>query len=125
MCRPCIRSDGRAAGIAKASRCCAKWQRLNPTARRAWCDQAGLSSCSFHGLRKAACRRLAEAGCSASEIAAISGHATLHEVGRYTKAADQAKLAKAALGRIANGRVKPEPDQVSNRLNPLAKINGL
>jgi hypothetical protein len=75
-------------------------------------------------LRKAACRRLAETGCSASEIAAISGHATLSEVSRYTKAADQAKLAKAALGRIANGSVKLEPDQVSNRLNPLSKKVG-
>jgi integrase len=91
---------------------------------RTWCDEAGLSDCSFHGLRKAACRRLAEAGCSASEIAAISGHATLSEVSRYTKAADQAKLAKAALGRIANGSVKPEPTQVSNPLSGLAKIAG-
>ena len=31
---------------------------------------------SPHGLRKAMCRRLAEAGCSASQIAAISGHKT-------------------------------------------------
>src|SRR5262249_2970061 len=44
------------------------------------CDEAGLSQCSIHGLRKAACRRLAEAGCSANEIAAISGHTSLREV---------------------------------------------
>jgi integrase len=48
---------------------------------REWCATAGLSDeCSFHGLRKAACRRLAEAGCSVNEIAAVSGHATLREV---------------------------------------------
>src|SRR5215472_5163734 len=29
------------------------------------CDEASLSHCSAHGLRKAACRRLAEAGCTA------------------------------------------------------------
>jgi integrase len=88
---------------------------------RAWCDEAGLPTrCSFHGLRKALCRRLAEAGCSASEIAAWSGHATLTEVARYTKAADQAKLAKAALGRIANGSVKPEPSEVSKSLKQLS-----
>ena len=52
---------------------------------REWCDAAGLPKhCSAHGLRKAACRRLAEAGCSANEIAAISGHASLNEVARYT-----------------------------------------
>jgi integrase len=64
------------------------------------CDEAGLSEdCSFHGLRKAACRRLAEAGCSANEIAAISGHASLREVERYTKAADQERMARNALAR--------------------------
>jgi integrase len=64
------------------------------------CDNAGLpSACTFHGLRKAACRRLAEAGCTVHEIAAISGHATLKEVERYTKAADQQRLAQAAMAR--------------------------
>ena len=38
---------------------------------RRWCDAAGMPKhCSFHGLRKAACRRLAEAGCTVHEIAA-------------------------------------------------------
>jgi integrase len=50
-----------------------------------------------HGLRKAACRRLAEAGCTEKQIAAISGHASLSEVQRYTKAADQERLARAAM----------------------------
>jgi integrase len=67
---------------------------------REWCDAAGLPKhCTAHGLRKAACRRLAEAGCSANEIAAISGHASLDEVARYTKAADQARLARNALAK--------------------------
>jgi integrase len=69
------------------------------------CDEAGLSEdCSFHGLRKAACRRLAEAGCSANEIAAISGHASLREVERYTKAADQERMARNAMARTGNRR---------------------
>jgi hypothetical protein len=33
----------------------------------------------------------AEAGCSANEIMAISGHATMKEIVRYTAAADQAR----------------------------------
>jgi integrase len=67
---------------------------------RAWCDAAGLPPhCVFHGLRKAALTRLADAGCTAHEIAAISGHATLKEVERYTKAADQTRLARAAIER--------------------------
>jgi integrase len=64
------------------------------------CNAAGLHArCSAHGLRKAACRRLAEAGCSANEIAAISGHVTLREVERYTKAADQERMARNAMAR--------------------------
>ena len=67
---------------------------------RKWCDAAGLPTrCKPHGLRKAACRRLAEAGCSANEIMAISGHATMKELVRYTKAADQARLARNAMAR--------------------------
>ncbi len=69
---------------------------------REQCKAAGLPiGVSAHGLRKAACRRLAEAGCSAHEIAAISGHATLAEVQRYTKAADQKRMAKAAMKTVA------------------------
>jgi integrase len=65
---------------------------------RAWCDEAGLPKhCSPHGLRKAACRRLAETGCSAPQIAAISGHKTLKEVQRYIEEADQERLARAAM----------------------------
>lgn len=61
---------------------------------RHWCNVAGLERrCSSHGLRKAACRQLAETGCSSHEIAAISGHITLARVQRYTKAVDQAALA--------------------------------
>src|SRR5215831_10944016 len=71
---------------------------------REWCDAAGLPKrCKPHGLRKAACRRLAEAGCSANEIMAISGHATMKELIRYTKAADRARLARNALAKAITG----------------------
>jgi len=63
-------------------------------------DDAGIPGRTPHGLRKAASRRLAEAGCSASEIAAITGHRTLSEVAHYTKSADQEKLAGAAMGKL-------------------------
>ena len=61
--------------------------------------QAGLpAKCVSHGLRKAAMRRLAEAGRTDKQIAAVSGHKTLREVERYTAAADQRRLAQDALG---------------------------
>ena len=52
------------------------------------------------GLRHAAARRFAEAGCTAHEIAAITGHASLKEIVRYTKAADQRRLATAAMNKL-------------------------
>jgi integrase len=74
---------------------------------RAQCDAAGLPKiCSAHGLRKAACRRLAEAGCTAHEIMSISGHVTLQEVERYTRAADRARLAKRAMATVIKARPK-------------------
>jgi integrase len=80
---------------------------------RVWCDEAGLPpECSAHGLRKAACRRLAEAGCSANEIAAISGHASLREIERYTRAADQARLARNAMARAARYENETGPPTV-------------
>jgi integrase len=89
---------------------------------RSWCDAAGLPPrCSFHGLRKSACTRLAEAGCTVHEIAAVSGHRSLKEVTRYTEKADQRRLARAALERIANKSVKPGPGEVSKPLTSLAK----
>lgn len=64
-------------------------------------EGAGLPErCVTHGLRKAAARRLAEAGCSANEIASITGHTTLKEIERYTKAAEQKILATAAIRRL-------------------------
>jgi integrase len=69
---------------------------------REWCSAAGLpAECTSHGLRKAACRRLAEAGCTVHEIAAISGHKTLHEIERYTRAVDREQLARRAIAALA------------------------
>lgn len=66
----------------------------------AWCKAAGLKDRSAHGLRKSAAVRLVEAGCSSKEVQAITGHASLREVERYTKAAEQEKLARAAMSRL-------------------------
>ncbi|RYI94186.1 MAG: integrase [Acetobacteraceae bacterium] len=79
---------------------------------RAWCREAGLTSCSAHGLRKAAATRLADLGCSAHEIMAVTGHRTLKEVDRYTREATQKVLAASAMARLvsrlaANEKVPP------------------
>ena len=61
------------------------------------CNIAGLPHCSAHGLRKAAATRLANAGCSANQIMAITGHKALSQVASYVRAADQQRLARQAL----------------------------
>jgi integrase len=85
---------------------------------REMCRDAGLRHCSAHGLRKALARRLAEAGCSEHEIAAITGHRSLQEVRRYTQAASQLVLAHSAMKAISgpNGERK-----LANPAKRLAK----
>ena len=83
--------------------------------------EAGLPRrCVPHGLRKAAARRLAEAGCSASEIMAITGHKTLAEVERYTRAAEQERLARQAIKRQSESRSgKLVREEVANDQNAI------
>jgi enterobacteria phage integrase len=76
--------------------------------------KAGLPlGCQPHGLRKAAGRRLAEAGCTAHEIMAVLGHKSLGEAERYTREADQGRLASSAVakleGRKANKYAQTNP----------------
>jgi integrase len=70
---------------------------------RELCDAADCPLVSAHGLRKATARRLAEIGCSAHQIASITGHASLSEVERYTKAADRKRLAREAMAKLVEG----------------------
>jgi hypothetical protein len=106
---------------------------FTPTGFTSWfgtsCRAAGLPlGLSAHGLRKAMCRRLAEEGCSANQIAAVSGHTTLREVSRYTKAADQKRLAIAAMHTLeqtafqtASKSDKPQAHKVTNRVQVIEK----
>jgi integrase len=69
---------------------------------RGWAKEAGLKGCPLHGLRKACLVRLAEAGCTAPEIMAISGHKSMAEVQRSNKGADQKVMAKRAIARTTS-----------------------
>jgi len=80
------------------------------------CDEAELPECSSHGLRKAMAKRLAEAGATNAQIKAITGHKTDREVSRYTKAAEQKKLAGAAMQLIES-----EPE--TKPANPCEKVS--
>lgn len=63
-----------------------------------------FSGLVFHGLRKVAAARLAEAGCSIHEIAAVTGHQTLQMLAHYTREAGQKGLATAAIRRLETAR---------------------
>lgn len=59
-----------------------------------------LTGYVFHGLRKSAAVRLAEAGCTPHEIKSVTGHETIAMVEEYTKDAEQRRLARAAFDRL-------------------------
>uniref|UniRef100_UPI0038D197A4 tyrosine-type recombinase/integrase n=1 Tax=Gluconobacter japonicus TaxID=376620 RepID=UPI0038D197A4 len=83
-----------------------------------WRREAGLPpGCSPHGLREAAARRLAEAGCTTHQIAAITGHRSLAEVARYTRAAEQVELARSAMSRL-----RPNVKPVLEHVKPAEKM---
>ena len=63
-----------------------------------------LAGLVFHGLRKTAAAKLAEAGCSTHEIAAITGHKTLAMLQHYTDEAEQRTRARAAVIKLENAR---------------------
>jgi integrase len=67
------------------------------------CDAAGCPDVSAHGLRKATARRLAEIGCSAPQIASITGHASLAEVQRYIEAANRKRMAREGMAKLIEG----------------------
>lgn len=78
------------------------------------CREAGLPErTNSHGLRKAAARRLAEAGCTPHQIMAVTGHKNLSEVTLYTASADQERLASEAVQMIEAGT------KVSTPLDPV------
>ena len=87
---------------------------------REQCDAAGLKHCSAHGLRKAASRRLAEAGCTHEQIKSITGHLTDKEVSRYTAAANKRALARQATKRLQGVQREQSLSNLSERLDNSA-----
>lgn len=77
------------------------WSASRLTAAiRGHAHRAGTSGATLHGLRKTAAAKLAEAGCSTKEIMAITGHASISEVERYTRGAEQSAMADTAVRKM-------------------------
>lgn len=68
-----------------------------------------MAGCTLHGLRKTAAAMLAEAGCTTKEIQSITGHATLAEIERYTREAEQRTLAGNAMAKWIGPSLKLAP----------------
>jgi integrase len=76
--------------------------------RKQWgdaCRKAGITGLTFHDLRGTAVTRLAEAGCSAAEIASITGH-SMRDVGAILDVylARTGKIALAAIAKLERGK---------------------
>ncbi len=82
------------------------------------CRKAGLpEGLSIHGLRKALCRRMAEAGCTVNEIMAVSGHTTLACVQIYTKKAERPRMAVTAMDNVFRVFVEDAENDEANLVN--------
>jgi integrase len=81
-------SDRPSTGVIHASEPLLASNKMSETAR------------SPHGVRKTACRTLAEAGCTALEIMAITGHQDIKEIETYCAKANQKQLAAAAIKKV-------------------------
>lgn len=75
---------------------------------RAWCDEAGLQHCTAHGLRKAGAVVAAHNGATPHQLMAIFGWRTLKEAERYTRAADQKRIAASAMPLLVPGQSRNE-----------------
>jgi len=64
----------------------------------------GIKGYTVHGLRKNAAQALAEAGCTISEIMAITGHRSPAMAMHYAKRAEKKHLARAAINKREGGR---------------------
>ncbi len=69
---------------------------------REWCNQAGLRHCTAHGLRKAGATIAANNGATGHQLMAIFGWSTLKMAEAYTRAADQERLAQAAMHMLSS-----------------------
>jgi integrase len=64
---------------------------------RVWCDAAGLTDKSAHGLRKTISERMALSGAGNPGIKSVTGHSGDSEVALYTRGVDQERLARETM----------------------------
>ena len=67
---------------------------------RKWCQEAGLTNHSAHGVRKATGHLLASLGCTQYEIMSIHGHTEAGTSEIYTKGVERWNLARSAMDKL-------------------------
>lgn len=85
---------------------------------RDWCDQAGLHHCSAHGLRKAGATIAANTGATSRQLMSMFGWETLKEAERYTRAADQVRLAESAMHLIEHEPTRSQKNAQERKAKP-------
>jgi integrase len=86
------------------------------------CNEAGLSHCSAHGLRKAGATIAADNGATDRQLMALYDWTTAAQANVYTAAADRKRLANEAAKHVAK---RSEPEQkVSHQSVPPFKSRG-
>jgi integrase/recombinase XerD len=70
------------------------------------CDDGKMRNYRAHGLRKAALRALAHAGCTGSEMMNVSGHSSLARLQEYLDEVEQERQADAALTKLMAAKAK-------------------
>ncbi len=83
---------------------------------RQWCDEAGLPQCTAHGLRKATMRRMAELDMGNQTMKSMSGHSKDDEVARYTREANQKRMADSAVAALARWEMSNPVERVDTSL---------
>lgn len=78
-------------------------------------------ACKVHGLRKTAGRMLAEAGASARQIMDVLGHKSLSEAERYTRDAEQARLARDAIQKLQGRNRNKSAQTAAHRFGETSK----
>jgi integrase len=68
----------------------------------------GINGYSVHGLRSNAAQRLAEAGCTPSEIMSVTGHRSVAMAMHYAKRVEKKKLAKSAIDKWEAADIAPK-----------------
>jgi integrase len=80
---------------------------------RKWCDEAGLTGLSTHGLRKTISERMALSGAGNQGIKSVTGHSGDSEVALYTRGVDQERMARETMRKLVEWELANQSDRLA------------